>query len=85
MTTDVQPLVTKYCAKCHSGAKPKADLNFDKYRDAQSILTDRDAWEAVIENIETQVMPPERSPKPSADELAEIHHAIEKYQQKRGR
>src|SRR5882724_8250226 len=62
--TDVQPLVTKYCAKCHSGAKPKADLSFDKFRDAQSILAARDAWESVVNNLETQVMPPERSPKP---------------------
>jgi hypothetical protein len=68
MATDVQPLVTKFCAKCHSGAKPKADLSFDKFRDAKSMLGDRDAWESVIDNIDTQVMPPEGSPKPSAEE-----------------
>jgi mono/diheme cytochrome c family protein len=66
-------VLAKYCAKCHSGAKPKGDLDLTKYGDTASVLAARDKWEAVLEAVEAGEMPPKgKSPRPEKDESAAV-------------
>ena len=65
----VIPLLTKYCTKCHGGDKPKAGLALDAYRDAASVVNDRQNWELVLEMLTLRDMPPEKEPQPTAAEV----------------
>ncbi|HEX4129045.1 MAG TPA: DUF1592 domain-containing protein [Pirellulales bacterium] len=74
---EIRPLVVQYCAACHGGTKPKADLALDSYHDAAALAADRRVWEGVLENLRTHVMPPEGKPQPSASERQWLVKLIE--------
>ena len=74
---DVQPLLAKYCAECHSGQKPKGGLAFEAFGDERAALNRRDAWQKVAENLASEAMPPEGKPQPSENERALVLRWIE--------
>jgi hypothetical protein len=76
-TSEVQPLVAKYCLGCHSGANAKGDVALDKYRDAAAVGKDRDLWQNVLANVQAQTMPPEGRPRPTGEERQQITDWIE--------
>ena len=65
----VQPLVEKYCVKCHSGAKPRGGLALDAFKDMASVQKKPRVWEKVSEYLRGGMMPPEGKPKPTSAEL----------------
>jgi hypothetical protein len=63
----VLPFVQTYCTECHSGQKPKGDLDLAPFMSVQSVAKDRLRWELVLERLQEGDMPPEkakRHPKP---------------------
>ena len=66
----VQPLLSKYCFKCHgSAAKPKADLNLTTYSSEASIRGNRKMWKELLNKLRTKEMPPDDfQPQPTQDE-----------------
>ena len=68
----VAPVLAKYCTTCHSGAKPKGELDLGKYGDTASILGARKTWESVLEVVESGEMPPKGKPRPEAAESATV-------------
>jgi hypothetical protein len=68
----VAPLITRYCGSCHSGPKPKSDLDLAKYTNTAAVLGARKTWEGVLDAIEGSEMPPKGKPRPTAAEQAEI-------------
>ena len=68
----VRPFVVKYCAGCHSGDEPKAELALDAYEDLDSVLEDRESWENVLGILELGGMPPEEEPQPSTEQLEQV-------------
>jgi hypothetical protein len=52
------PVFKKYCFECHSNAKAKADINLEKLLAQPSVGPHADAWDKVIEMVETAQMPP---------------------------
>jgi hypothetical protein len=71
----VQPLLTKYCYDCHGEGMDKGKVSFDEFKSHQDMLGKRDLWLAVLKNVRAGVMPPEKKPRPSADEL----HVLENW------
>ena len=67
---DVQPLLTKYCYECHQGDKAKGGLAFDTFRDERTAIGRPQAWEKVVDNLESGLMPPEGKPQPTDAERA---------------
>ena len=65
--TKIQPLLVKYCYKCHGPAsKPKADLNLAKYFSEASIRENRKIWKEVLTKTLGKEMPPEEAqPQPT--------------------
>lgn len=59
---DVAPVLEKYCAKCHSGAKPKGDLVF-RFADMQAAkdynAADTGFWGMVSKTLLAKEMPPD--------------------------
>ena len=64
----VLPLLQKYCYSCHGDGKKKGDLALDAYKDAASAVSDPKAWEKVMQNLGSHVMPPENKPQPNPTE-----------------
>ena len=71
----VQPLLTKYCYDCHGEGMDKGKVSFDEFKSHQEMLGKRDLWLAVLKNVRAGVMPPEKKPRPSTDEL----HVLENW------
>ena len=57
-----------HCLKCHSGAKPKAGLSLEPFRDSSSLIKQRKAWATVLTRIATGEMPPKGQPQPTVAE-----------------
>jgi len=74
---DVQPLLTKLCAKCHSGDEPQGELKLDGYLERGEIVADRQTWEKISQKLHSHEMPPEDEPQPSAADRERITEFID--------
>ena len=74
---DVQPVLAKYCIRCHNGAKARGDLNLEAFKDQAGALAKPKVWEKVNEYLHGDMMPPKGKPKPSEAELDTIYAWIE--------
>lgn len=66
--TDVQPLLERYCVKCHGPEKVKAELRVDRLDPDLVKGDDAEHWEEVLNNLNIGDMPPEDEPQPTAAE-----------------
>lgn len=67
--TRVKPVLAQYCLRCHGGKEPAGDLPLDQYQSAASLAAHPDHWRHVVQQIESGGMPPEKEPKPSAEQI----------------
>ena len=71
-TKEIAPLISKYCASCHSGEKPKGGLNLAAFKNENAALNQWSIWEKVAQRVRDGEMPPKRKPQPTAVEKAQI-------------
>ncbi len=74
---DVRPLLVTYCVECHSGAKPKGDLDLGTLatlRDATGML---DNLRVMKEMVSTGEMPPKKASQPSDHERLVVQQWLE--------
>src|SRR5438046_569826 len=64
----VQPLVKKYCLHCHSTKAKKGSLDLERFTSLDHVRKDLKPWQALIEMLETNEMPPKTQPQPTAEE-----------------
>ncbi|MBI3408508.1 MAG: DUF1592 domain-containing protein [Planctomycetes bacterium] len=74
---DIAPLLSKHCAGCHDGAKPKADLTLT-FKDAAAASKNKPLWEKVGRQLRTGAMPPAGRPRPTLEEFDTIRGWIDK-------
>ncbi len=55
---NVRPLLQKHCLRCHSGGKPKGDVNLGKFEDEDSLRRDPELWLKVVDALVERTMPP---------------------------
>lgn len=72
----IETFFADYCYKCHDADVQKGDLRLDTAMDNFDIIGDRELWLSVLEQIETEEMPPKK-PLPSAVEYEEIFAVLE--------
>src|SRR6266478_4726393 len=65
---NVRPILEKYCSDCHLDGMNKGGVAFDELKSDQALLAKHDLWLAVMKNLRAGLMPPEKKPRPSADE-----------------
>ena len=75
--TEVAPLLKQYCYECHSGNMPEADVDLSRFTDVKSVIRERKLWLRVLEQIESEEMPPE-DPFPMAAELKTMIAGVDK-------
>jgi hypothetical protein len=74
---DVAPLLSKYCLKCHAGARPKGQLGLDKLLNESAARKRPEVWHKVQHNLRSGDMPPPGRPKPGPMELDTINGWID--------
>jgi hypothetical protein len=77
---DINPLLTRYCAGCHGGAQPRADLvlRFANEADAREKAKEGEIWTRVYEELSARQMPPSEARRhPTDAERALITEWIE--------
>jgi hypothetical protein len=72
---DIQPLLTEYCSDCHADGAKKGNVAFDELKTDDALLN-HELWLKVLKNVRAGLMPPEKKPKPSADERAKLEQWI---------
>jgi mono/diheme cytochrome c family protein len=65
---ELKPIFAKYCVSCHGGAKPKAHLALDAFKDEESILKNAELLDKIQEKIRAREMPPQNKPQPNETE-----------------
>ena len=72
---DIQPILTEYCSDCHADGAKKGNVAFDELKSDDALLN-HDLWLKVLKNTRAGLMPPEKKPKPSAEERAKLEQWI---------
>ena len=67
----------KNCAGCHNEKLKTAGLALTDYKDAASVLQDRDVWEKVVHRVRAGEMPPKGMPRPKPEDVAAFTGWIE--------
>jgi len=71
--TGVQPFLESYCIACHGPEKHKASLDLSRDSTVAAVASNVRQWQAVLERLEAEEMPPEEAPRqPTADERAAV-------------
>ena len=61
----VKPVLEEFCWDCHGDGAKKGGLALDKHVSPKEMLSDRQMWKHVLENMSQRVMPPDRKPQPN--------------------
>jgi hypothetical protein len=64
----IQPLLKKLCLDCHSTKAKKGSLDLERFSAVSDLRADLKPWQAVIEMLEADEMPPKDKPQPTAAE-----------------
>ncbi len=67
-TAFVQPLLKAYCLDCHSTKAKKGELDLERFGTLSAVRSDLKPWQLMIEQLETNEMPPKDRKQPTADE-----------------
>ena len=66
--TEIQPLLSEYCLKCHSTEKQKGDLDLEHFDSLTEVKKDPQTWLDVLDQLHSNEMPPKDKPQMSAEQ-----------------
>lgn len=67
-----KPFIAKHCQACHSGAKPKGGFRVDTLTQDFNDKANRERWQAVLEQVKTEAMPPREKPRPPVQDIQTV-------------
>ena len=70
--SEIKPLLTTYCVKCHGGEKTKGEVNFSAIRGGAAAMELRELWIKSADQLHHQEMPPQKEKQPSSEEAKKI-------------
>ena len=63
-TQTVRPFVATFCVGCHSGPRPEASFDLQRYATMQSVVEDFPHWALVLGKLTAKEMPPRETKQP---------------------
>ncbi len=69
---EIRPLLTEYCIGCHSTEKHKGDLDLEPFTSLGEVKKSPKIWQAVVEQLSLDEMPPKDKPQPSPAQRARL-------------
>jgi hypothetical protein len=76
-STDILPLLTKYCGACHAN-KDNADMTLTTLQTPESFRSQRDKWQRIEKNLSNRHMPPGGMPTPTDTERGKLVDFIQR-------
>ncbi len=74
----VLPFIADNCVYCHNTKKQAGGLNLEAYKTADSLTQNREAWDHILQKIQTGEMPPKGAPKPDPAEVKTVIGFLER-------
>jgi mono/diheme cytochrome c family protein len=74
----IQPLLKEYCYDCHGDGMEKGKVAFDKSSSEDELFAKRELWLSVIKNVRAGLMPPEKKPRPSDEQLKQLEQWVKR-------
>jgi hypothetical protein len=71
-TETIRPVITKYCAGCHSGSAPAAQFDLKEYDSMGLVVRDYPRWELVLTRLTAKEMPPKQAPQPPPEARRQV-------------
>jgi hypothetical protein len=66
--SDILPILKEYCFDCHGDGMNKGKVAFDELKTPDELLARKELWLAALKNVRAGLMPPEKKPRPSAEQ-----------------
>ncbi|MSQ94267.1 MAG: DUF1592 domain-containing protein [Gemmataceae bacterium] len=76
---DIQPLVAKYCQRCHSGKQPEATIDFKTFATLADVRKSPRIWQKVLEMLDSGQMPPKDAKQPTEEERTKLQAWVRSY------
>jgi len=73
---DIQPLLVEYCYDCHGDGMNKGKVAFDEFKSEEELLAHRELWWKALKILRAGIMPPEKKPRPSAEQMRQLENWI---------
>src|SRR5437762_8936565 len=73
---EVQPILSEFCYECHGEGMHKGQVMLDQSDSNAALLANRDLWWRVLKNSRAGLMPPDKKPRPSAEQMARLQKWI---------
>ena len=68
----VKPILKNNCSACHNATVMSGGVNLAPYAEASTLGTDREAWDKIVQKIESGEMPPKGMPRPPQAQVAAL-------------
>ena len=68
----IRPILEQYCFDCHADGENKGGIAFDDFKSDEALLSSNNLWSAVLKNLRSGIMPPQKKSRPSAAEQKQI-------------
>ncbi len=72
---EVQPILAEYCSDCHGDGMNKGGIAFDELKTDEAVLN-HDLWLKVLKNLRPELMPPQKKPRPPAEQQKRLEQWI---------
>ena len=76
---NIQPLVKRFCLKCHSSEKKEGELDLQRFATLSQVRRGTKVWVKVAEMLDNGEMPPEDEAQPAPDQRKELRGWVERY------
>jgi len=71
-STEIRPLLMKYCGECHQGEQANAGVAFDELTEERASTRDRSNWKKIHVQITNKIMPPLDEAQPTDEERQKL-------------
>lgn len=75
----IQPLLNKFCFKCHSGETTEADIDLGEFPTLATMTRNTKVWLKIRDMLDSRQMPPKDSPQPSDDERKRLNSWVRNF------
>ena len=77
--SEVQPLLAKYCQRCHSGLHPEADIDLKHFATLDEVRKAPRVWQKLLEMLDSAQMPPKDAKQLSDAERLKLQAWVRGY------
>ncbi len=75
---EIRPILAEFCSDCHEDGARKGNVSFDEFKSDADMLQHRELWLNALKNLRAGLMPPEKKPKPTAEQIQAVEAWIKK-------